>query len=156
MEKDNKKSWMDNYRDIHDFIKKVDMQAHNLEKPLPNDFQFNDPHIVKDFSTRTNAKISIWRNDAQGGMIVPKFVYPRELIKNDLVFAETGQFEGYAYIESYEISNDGRLNNFQLRQANFSISRENLMLKSVERLIMAAQEHSKEPVHVIVGLRQAK
>jgi hypothetical protein len=136
---ENKKSWMDNYPDVKEFFKGVPFQG-----VAPK----------TDLTQTSSMKVSIWRDQYQNGQLLPIFVYPKELKKEDVIFVESKDFEGYAGISSYEITSEGKLENFNIYPLNFPIERENTMLRVVKKLILAAQEQSKERLNVIVSIRQ--
>jgi hypothetical protein len=121
-----KKSWMDDYKDISE--------------------------VFGGMFSKPKTKYSIWRE--REGRLVPMFVEPKDIQLKDIVFAESDNFDGYAFLQDFVRNTKGELDSFHLKPANIPVAKENIMLHIVENLLIETSKVSKENTNIILSLRE--
>jgi hypothetical protein len=82
------------------------------------------------------------------------FVEPKDIQLKDIVFAESDNFDGYAFLQDFVRNNKGELDSFHLKPANIPVAKENIMLHIVENLLIETSKVSKENTNIILSLRE--
>jgi hypothetical protein len=126
LEDKQRKNWMDDYKDISE--------------------------VFGGMFARPKTKYSIWRQ--RNGMLVPMFVEPKDIQLMDVVFTESNGFDGYAMLQDFVRNEKGELSSFHLKPANIPTAKENIMLHTVENMLVEAARNAKENTNVILSLKE--